>query len=67
MTFDIPTILAEPKREPTWQTGNRNAITLLKTQAMRVVLVAMHAGTVIPTHRAEGPIAVQPLEGDFTS
>ena len=63
MTFDIPTIVAELKREATWQTANRNAVTLLKTQGMRVVLVVMHAGTVIPTHRAEGPIAVQALEG----
>ncbi len=65
LTFDIPALLAQMKRESTWQTGNRNAITLLKTQGLRVVLVALHAGTVIPPHRAEGPITVQLLEGQL--
>ncbi|HLK12561.1 MAG TPA: cupin domain-containing protein [Candidatus Binatia bacterium] len=63
MAFDIPAILAELRGEPTWQTADRNAITLLKTRGMRVVLVAMHAGTIVRTHHAEGPIALQTLEG----
>ncbi len=63
LTFDIPTLLTQVKQESTWRTGTRNAITLLKTGRLRVVLVALHAGTVIPPHRAEGPITVQLLEG----
>ncbi|MFI5398776.1 MAG: cupin domain-containing protein [Candidatus Binatia bacterium] len=65
LTFDIPALLTQVKQESTWRTGSRNAITLLKTQGLRVVLVAMHAGTMIPSHRAEGPIAVQLLEGQL--
>lgn len=60
LTFDIP---AQLKQESVWQTGSRNGITLLKTEGLRVVLVAMHAGTVIPVHKAEGPIAVEVVEG----
>lgn len=65
LTFDIPALLTQVKRESAWRTGSRNAITLLKTRGLRVVLVAMHAGTVIPSHRAEGPITVQVLEGQL--
>lgn len=63
LTFDIPALLTQMKQESRWQTGDRNAITLLKAQGLRVVLVAMHASTVIPLHHAEGPISVQVLEG----
>jgi len=65
LTFDIPALLTQIKEESTWRTGSRNAITLLKTRGLRVVLVVMHAGTVIPPHRAEGPITVQVLEGQL--
>lgn len=63
LTFDIPALLTQMKQESRWQTGNRNAITLLKAQRLRVVLVAMHASTVIPLHHADGPISVQVVEG----
>lgn len=63
LTFDIPALLTQMKQERTWQTGDRNAITLLKARGLRVVLVAMHGGTVIPIHRAEGAITVQVVEG----
>lgn len=66
LTFDIPTLLMQMKQESTWHKGNRTAMTLLKTRGMRVVLVAMHAGTAIPAHRAEGPITVQAVEGRLT-
>jgi len=65
LKFDIPALLTQVKQESTWRTGSRNAITLLKTQGLRVVLVAMHAGTVIPSHQAEGPMTVQLLEGQM--
>lgn len=63
LTFDIPALFTQMKQESTWQTGSRNGVTLLKTEGLRVVLVAMHAGTVIPVHKAEGPIAVEVVEG----
>jgi quercetin dioxygenase-like cupin family protein len=63
LTFDISALLTQLKQESAWQTGSRNGITLLKTEGLRVVLVAMHAGTIIPVHKAEGPIAVEVVEG----
>lgn len=39
------------------------ARTLLKSGPLRVTLVVLAPGGVIPDHQAEGPITVQPLEG----
>jgi quercetin dioxygenase-like cupin family protein len=66
LTFDLPALLTHIKGEDAWRTGSRNAMTLLKGQRLRVVLVAMHAGTVIPSHRADGPISLQVIEGALT-
>ncbi|MCC6849273.1 MAG: cupin domain-containing protein [Deltaproteobacteria bacterium] len=63
LTHDLREECAQLKSEPTWQTAHRNGVTLFKTPGLRVVLVAMHAGTEIPAHRAEGAIAVQVVEG----
>jgi quercetin dioxygenase-like cupin family protein len=63
MTFDLATMIAEMKAEPTWEASSRNAITLLKDHGLRVVLVVMRAGTFIASHRAQGPITIQVLEG----
>jgi len=63
MTFDLATMIAEMKGEPTWGTANRNALTLLKDDRLRVVLVVMHGGTTIPPHIAAGPITVQAVQG----
>ena len=63
LTFDIPALLAQIKREETWQKGTRNGLTLLKGQGLRVMLVAMRAGTVIQSHQADSPISLQVIEG----
>ncbi len=65
LTFAIPTVLAQLKAEPTWQRENRNAITLAKSRGLRVVLVAMHDGAVIPSHRTDGPTSVQIIDGEL--
>ena len=63
LTFDLPALLTHIKGEDAWRKGLRNAVTLLKGHRLRVVLVAMHAGTVIPSHQADGPISLQVIEG----
>jgi len=61
--IDLPAFLAQIKQEATWHNSDRNAITVFKTNGLRIVLVALHAGTKIKEHRAEGIISVQVLEG----
>ena len=63
MTFDLPAILADLKQEPTWRTGRRNAVTLLKAPGLRVVLVALQGGAEVAWHQTDSPVTVQTLEG----
>jgi quercetin dioxygenase-like cupin family protein len=66
LTFDLPALLTQIKGEDAWHKGSRNAMTLYKGQGLRVVLVAIHAGTVIPSHRADSSISLQVIEGVLT-
>lgn len=54
------------KEEAAWLNGDRNAITLFKTEGMRIVLIALHEGAEMKTHTAPGVISVQLLEGGIT-
>lgn len=45
--------------------SGRNARTLLKSGPLRVTLVVVAPGGAIPEHRADGPITVQPLDGEI--
>jgi len=66
LTFDVATLVAQLKGEEAWRTGARNAMTLHQGPGLRIVLIAMHANTTIPSHHADGPISVQLLEGSIT-
>lgn len=44
----------------------RSARTLVKEGPLRLTLVALDRGGVMPRHRAEGPVTVQLLDGDAT-
>ena len=63
---ETPSVLCHVNRSNPWQQGRRNAMTLHKGPGLQVVLIAMHANTTIPSHRADGPISVQVLEGRLT-
>lgn len=61
-------VLARMLQEEDWLKGSDRALVLVKTDWLRVVLRALHAGSVLPTHKADGPITVQVLTGriEFT-
>lgn len=65
LTFNLKALLTQIKSEDTWHTAQRSAMTLVRSPKLRVVLVALHKGTVIPSHHAEGPITIQVLEGQI--
>ncbi|MDD5304397.1 MAG: cupin domain-containing protein [Elusimicrobia bacterium] len=69
LTFDLPALLEKIKSEEGWGKHERNAMTLHKSPGLRIVLVAMHAGTAIPAHKADYPFSLQVIEGSvqFTS
>jgi quercetin dioxygenase-like cupin family protein len=51
------------KHEPAWRSGDRNAITLTKEPALRVVLMALHKGARVHEHRAGGSLTFQLITG----
>jgi quercetin dioxygenase-like cupin family protein len=51
------------KQESTWRTSGRNAITLTKEPALRLVLLLLGKGVKIPEHQAAGPLTLHVLSG----
>ena len=63
IALDLAAFRRQIKQEKTWQNSDRNAITIFKTTALRLVLIALHPGAELKTHTAPGVITVQVLEG----
>ena len=62
LEFDLIAEVDRLHRESTWNTGH-NARTLIKYDDLRVVLMALKAGSRIPEHKANGRMSVQVLSG----
>ena len=63
VSIDLPAFIAQIKQESIWKESDRNTITVLKTNGMRIVLIALHEGAEMIKHTANGVISVQVLEG----
>ena len=63
VSIDLPRFIEQIKKEPAWLNGPRNAITVFKSDRLRLVLIALHGGAELPTHTADGVICVQVLVG----
>ncbi len=63
VSMDIPEFIKQLKNEPAWRNSDRNAMTVYKTNGMRIVLIALHEDAELKRHTADGIISVQVLEG----
>lgn len=63
VAIDLPLFIKQIKQESTWKDTDRNAITVFKTNGMRLVLIALHAGAEMKTHTADGIISVHVMDG----
>ncbi len=63
--MNLPEFIKQIKSEDTWKNSDRNAITIYKTNGLRIVLLALHEGAELKKHKAEGNISVQVLEGEI--
>ena len=63
LRINLPDYVRQIKREVAWQDNDRNAITLLHNDSMRIVLVAMKAGAEMTRHAVEAAISIQTLSG----
>jgi quercetin dioxygenase-like cupin family protein len=60
---NLPHFIKQIKEEETWHKNDRNAITLLKTNFLRIVLIALHKGAILKKHTVPQMLCVQVLEG----
>ena len=65
VSIDISEFIKQLKSEVTWQNSDRNAITVFKTNGLRIVLIALHKEAVMQEHATDGIISVQVLEGEI--
>ena len=63
MSFAIDQEVAKLKASDQWRRESRAAHTLVKTHAVTIVLIVLHAGATLKEHHAEGPITVAVSEG----
>lgn len=66
LVLDLPAATRQLHQEPAWTNSDRNALTLFKSDTLRLVLTALHAGATMKTHTAKGIISVQVLAGRLT-
>jgi quercetin dioxygenase-like cupin family protein len=63
LTFDLAKELDSLHKERAWQRGDRNANTLVKEPALRVVLTALKRGAVTREHGVHGQFTLQTIAG----
>jgi len=65
VSIDLPAFVKQIREESTWKESDRNALTVFKTNGLRIVLIALHKHAEMPMHTADGIISVQVLEGQI--
>jgi quercetin dioxygenase-like cupin family protein len=63
LCFDLPAAIEKIKQEESWKMGERNSLTLMKSEFMRIVLIALHGQSEINFNQSGNVISVQLLEG----
>lgn len=63
VTIDLFSSIGQITNEKVWKSGDRNAITVFKTNGMRIVLIALHKGAEMIKHKTDGMISLQVLKG----
>ena len=64
--MNLPIFIKQIRQEDAWKNSDRNAITVYKTNGMRIVLIALHKGAEMKQHKAAGIISLQVIEGQIT-
>jgi quercetin dioxygenase-like cupin family protein len=65
MSFDLASVVRSLRSEESYRAGTHDAITLTKSHGLRLVVVAMKAGTELPPNRTDGSLALHVLEGEI--
>ena len=62
-TLDLNQAIDQMKRAASWAEKDLMSVTLFKSESMRIVLIGMHENAVLKSHKANGVISVQVLDG----
>ncbi len=60
---NLPHFIKQIKEEETWHKNDRNAITILKTNFLRIILIALHKGAILKKHTVPQMLCIHVLEG----
>ena len=61
--IDLPDFIKQIKHEKAWKENDRNAITVFKTEKMRIVLVALHKKALMTTDQPKNVMSLQVIKG----
>ncbi len=65
VTIDLDSFTKQIRNEKAWKESDRNAITVFKTDGLRILLIALHKDAEMVKHKADGLISLQVLEGQI--
>ena len=65
VTIDLCGFTKQIREEKAWKESDRNAITVFKTDGMRIVLIALHKDAEMIKHTIDGIINMQVIEGEI--
>lgn len=63
LSLNITDEVARLKAKPEWSSEDRMAVSLIKDEALNILLMVLKEGARLAEHRTKGPIAVQVLTG----
>ena len=66
VTIDLHSFNEQITNEKAWKESDRNAITVFKTNGLRIVLIALHKDAEMIKHTADGIISIQVLKGKIS-
>jgi quercetin dioxygenase-like cupin family protein len=63
LLMNLPDYVRQIKNEVAWQDSDRNAITLMHNDLLRIVLIALKPGAEMSRHAVEAAISIQVVSG----
>ncbi len=63
LLIDIPSFIKQIKREKQWKKGDRNAITVFKSDKMRIVLTGLRKKAEMHTQHPENVLSLHVIDG----
>ncbi len=63
VNIDLPLLVDQIKKEKAWEFSDRNAITIFKTDTIRIILIALHKDAHMVEHRTDDIMCLQILDG----